>query len=88
MVVRFAIPEEARVTVRYIVFTRATVLQTSRSAVLTPAGEGHLPCVTGAASCGEGKGDRSHNQTTAKLGFVVFSAFDLIANFFTESTLV
>ena len=80
MVVWFAIPEEARVTVRYIVSTRATVL--------TPAGEGHLPCVTGAASCGEGKGDRSHNQTTAKLDFVVFSAFDLIANFSTGSTLV
>ena len=80
MILWFALPGEARVTVRYIVSTRVTAL--------TPAGRGHLHCVTGAASCGEGKGDWSHNQATAKLDFVVFSAFDLIANFFTGSTLV
>ena len=60
MVVWFAVPEETRATVRYIVFTRATVL--------TPAGEGHLPCVAGAASCRGGRGDRLHNQTAAELG--------------------
>ena len=49
MILWFALPGEARVTVRYIISTRVTVL--------TPAGRGHLHCVTGAAMLWGGKGD-------------------------------
>ena len=81
MVVWFAVPEETRATVRYIVFHPCHRPDT--------AGEGHLPCVAGAASCRGGRGDRLHNQTAAKLGCCcIFSILDLIASFFTESTLV
>jgi len=80
-VVWFAVPGETRATVRYIVFHPCHRPDT--------AGEGHLPCVAGAASCRGGRGDRLHNQAAAKLGCCcIFSILDLITSFFTESTLV